>query len=68
MSVQWMEQQIHGLEDMRDIIRDIILNRDIILRDIILSGIQVFSFTHSPEGTSNPNVLSYLISFLKILI
>lgn len=42
MSVQWMEQQIHGLEDIRDIIRDIILNRDIILRDIILSGIQFF--------------------------
>lgn len=66
MSVQWMDQQIHGLEDIRDIIRDIILNRDIILRDIILSGIQFFSFTHSPEGTSNPNVLFYLISFLKI--
>lgn len=42
MSVQWMEQQNHGLEDIRDIIRDIILNRDIILRDIIPSGIQFF--------------------------
>lgn len=42
MSILWMEQYIHGLEDIRDIIRDVILNRDIILRDKILSGIQFY--------------------------
>lgn len=37
-----MKQCIHGLEDIRYIIRDVILNGDIILRDITLSEIQFY--------------------------
>lgn len=39
-----MEQHIHGLQDIRDIIRDIIL------RDIILSRIQFYLLYMAPKG------------------
>lgn len=45
MALLLMKQYIHGLEDIRYIIRDVILHGDIILRDIILSEIHFYLYT-----------------------
>lgn len=62
MSSLWVEHYIHVLENIRGIIRVIILNGDIILRDRILSGIQFYLLYMALKG-----LLTQMPSFTQLI-